>query len=145
MSAALRRLHAERRRYSIDEETFRAILLGQIGRESSKGITMAGANACIREFAKYKPELAPPSDENPDGWRRRSDDPLVRKIYALWTVLRNGGVVQPRFPDAYVKRMTKADRADFLTPVQCNTVIEGLKEIIDREGLGGGNIRTSRR
>lgn len=136
MSAALRRLHAERRRYGIPEDTFRAILLGQIGRESSKDITMGGANACIAEFRKYRPDLAQEDRAKGAGYRKASSDPLVRKAYVLWRILRNGGSVSAKFPDAYVKRMTGCERADFCTPSQLNVVIEGLKDWIERDGLG---------
>ncbi len=135
MSAALRMLHAERRKHGIDDDIFRAILLGQTGSESSKGITFNAARACVEVMRKDYP-IAPAKDEPKTEWRKASDDMLVRKIYKLWGILKRGDVVNSRYPDAFVKKMTKCDRAEFCTPAQCNMVIEALKGWGEREGLG---------
>jgi len=129
----LRKLHAERRRLQIPDDIFRAILLGQTGKESSKGIGMSAANACVAEMRKHRP-----GDKGPDRkeWRETSKDPLVRKIYKLWGILRNGDQTLARYPDGFVERMVKVGRPDFCTPAQANIVIEGLKDWIEREGLG---------
>ena len=134
MSAALRKLHAERRRLNIPEDTFRAILLGQTGRESSKGIGMSAANACVQEMRKYRPKATEPEHRE---FRPSANDPLVRKVYKLWGILRAADVVEPRYPDAFVRRMCDVSRPEWLTPAQANTCIEALKDWIEREGLGG--------
>lgn len=133
MSAAHRMLYAEKRKNGINEDVFRAILLGQLGTESSKGISWSSAKRCVREMQKHSGNTP---DEKPYGeWRKPSDDPLIRKCYALWGVLRRGGSVKTRYPDGYVKKMTGCDRAEFLTPAQANVVIEGLKKWAERDGL----------
>lgn len=133
MSAALRKLHAERRRLNIPEDTFRAILLGQTGRESSKGIGMSAANACVEEMRKYSPASGKPPQRS---FRPRAKDPLHRLIYKLWGILRECDQVEARYPDSFVFRMTEVERPEFLTPAQANIVIEGLKDWIKREGFG---------
>ncbi len=132
MSAALRMLHAERKKNNISDDIFRAILMGQIGRESSKGITWEAAKRCVAKMQEHGPKDAHKDSE----WRKASSDPLVRKIYKIWGILKRGDVVNTRFPDAFVKKMTECDRAEFCTPSQCNKVIEGLKGWAEREGLG---------
>lgn len=134
MSAALRMLHAERRKAGVSDDVFRAILVGQTGKESSKGIGWNAAKACVAELQKHNPQSA--TTKKDPNWRKASDDPLVRKIYKVWGILKRGHVVDSRFPDAFVKKMTDCDRAEFCTPAQCNIVIEALKKWGEREGLG---------
>lgn len=134
MSAALRMLHAERRKRGLTDEVFRAILMGETGRESSKGISFDAAKRCV---AVMKKDYPLDEDQKPADWRKASADPLVRKIYKVWGVLKRGDVVNARFPDAFVKKMTDCDRAEFCTPAQCNIVIEALKSWAVREGLEG--------
>lgn len=133
MSAALRMLHAERKKNNISDDIFRAILMGQTGKESSKGISWNAARACVAEMQKHAPKGA---QQKTGEWRKASSDPLVRKIYKIWGILKRGDVVKTRYPDAFVKKMTECDRAEFLTPSQCNIVIEALKGWTQREGLG---------
>lgn len=135
MSGALRMLHAERRKNNISDDIFRAILMGQTGKESSKGISWENAKRCVREMQKHGPKNGElKKDPN---FRKASSDPLVRKVYKLWAILRRHDVVNARFPDAFVKKMTDCDRADFCTPAQCNIVIEALKKWGVREGVEG--------
>lgn len=136
MSGALRMLHAERRKRNLPDETFRAILLGETGKESSKGISFAAAGRCVDVMRKDYP-MAGDDTGKPSGWRKSSSDPLVRKVYKVWGILRRNDVVNEKFPDAFVKKMTECDRAEFLTPAQCNIVIEALKGWAEREGLAG--------
>ncbi len=139
MSAALRMLHAERRKNNISEDIFRAILMGQTNSESSKGISWENAKRCVTEMQKHNPNAAPaPKDPN---FRKASTDPLVRKVYKIWAILRRAGVVNERFPDGFVKKMTECDRADFCTPAQCNVVIEALKQWGVREGVEGISVK----
>ena len=46
-------LHAERRKNNISDDIFRAILMGQTGKESSKGISWENAKRCVREMQKH--------------------------------------------------------------------------------------------
>ena len=135
MSGALRMLHAERRKRNIPDDVFRAILMGQTGRESSKGIGFSAAKACVAVMRKDYPVESDKTEKSAN-WRKPSDDPLIRKIYKIWTILRRNDVVISRYPDAFVKKMTECDRAEFCTPSQCNIVIEALKGWAVREGLG---------
>jgi len=145
MSAAVyRRLYGAKKEYGVPDDIFKAILLGQVGSESAKGITWAGTDACIAEFKKHNPGAAlrkeqgkPEPKPKPDNWRKPATSRHARKVYVLWGILRRHGKVEARYPDAYVKRMTDIDRADFLTPAKSNIVIEGLKDWIEREGLVG--------
>ena len=142
--AVYRRLYGAKKEYGVPDDIFKAILLGQIGSESAKGITWRGAEACIGEFKKHNPGAAlrkqqgkPAKKERPSNWRKPASSAHARKVYKLWGILKRNHIVETRYPDAYVKRMTDIDRADFLTPATANIVIEGLKDWIQREGLSG--------
>ena len=136
MSAALRKLHACRREYKVPEDIFRAILMGQIGRATSKGITMGSVNACVEKFKEHNPAAAASAANKKKDWRPTAKCAHVRKIYALWGVLKRNNIVDARYPDGFVKRQTDMDRAEFLPAAETNIVIEGLIAWIKREGLG---------
>lgn len=135
MSRAHAKLYAVKRQCNVDDDAFKAILLGQIGRESAKGISWSGVEACVKVMERdYLPRDKKPQNQDPD-WRPRAKSAHARKIYVLWGILKRAGVVKERFPDGFVKRLTDRERAEWLVPSQANKVIEGLTDWIKREGL----------
>ena len=135
MSSPQRKLYGVARKYGITDDVIKAVLLGQTGRESARGLTWSGANACVAVFENdYAPKGTVEAKKK--DWRPTAQSPHARKIYALWGILRRNHVTQARYPDGYVKRMTDRERAEWLTPDQCNIVIEGLIDWIKRDGFG---------
>lgn len=133
MSAQHRKLYAVKKECGVDDTTFNAILLGQVGKESAKDITWSGVEACVSEMRKYQP--AAKREEKERDWRPAAASPHVRKIYKLWGILLKGGIVEARYPDGFVERMTGKKRAEWLVPKQANVVIEALIDWIKRDGL----------
>jgi len=135
MTTPHRKLYAVKRKCNVDDDTFKAILLGQIGSESAKNITWAGVNACVKVMqSEYGSDDETQKEKDPD-WREPAKSAHARKIYALWGILRRNDKVEARFPDGFVKRMTDRPRVEWLTPTECNTLIEALIDWIKREGL----------
>ena len=60
-----------------------------------------------------------------------------QKIYALCGEL--GWNDDPKRIQGFVKRVTHVDRLEWLTPAQCEKVIEGLKAILQREKAKEGS------
>jgi hypothetical protein len=135
MSSPHAKLYGVKKKCNVDDRAFKAILLGETGKESAKGISWAAVERCVSVMEKdYGPKDAPDPKKDPD-WREPAKTGQARKIYVLWGILRKADVVTARHPDGYVKRMTGRERAEWLTPAQCNPVIEGLTDWIKREGL----------
>ena len=135
MSSPHAKLYGVKKKCNVDDRAFKAILLGQTGKESAKGISWPAAERCVLVMQRdYGPKDDVPQEKDPD-WREPAKTAQARKIYVLWGILRKAKVVTARHPDGFVKRMTERDRCEWLTPAQCNPVIEALVDWIKREGL----------
>lgn len=138
MSSPHAKLYGVKKKCGVDDDTFKAILLGQTGFESAKGISWASVEKCVAVMEKdYLPEGEKPQKVKDPNWREPAKSPQARKIYVLWGILKRNGVTAARYPDKFVERMTNRSRAEWLTPSECNPVIEALNDWIKREGLEG--------
>lgn len=135
-NSALRRLHGARRQYEVPEPIFRAILVGQIGQHSAKGISQGGVDRCIEEFKKHNPAAIPKKEGKPRDWRPASKSAHIRKVHALWGILRRGGIVTERYPDKFVFKLTGVSSTEFLIPKDANIMIDASIAWIKDEGLG---------
>lgn len=126
----LAKVHIAKKELGLDEDTYRDALEAETGKRSAGKCSDAQLVAVLDRFKER-------------GWKpkRRAAEPHVRKIYALWTELRETGAVTAPKPHGFVKRMSKdamrpegVDRAEFLSPEQAEPIIEALKSWVRREG-----------
>lgn len=126
-------VHIARKDLGLDEETYRAAL-EQVaaGKSSAAELSDAELSRMVDHFRAH-------------GWTpktttgrpvRRSDASHVRKVWAIWGDMCKAGIV--RTPTraalrAFVERMTGRADPEWLTPLEANRVIEGLKAWRERE------------
>lgn len=116
----LAKVHVAKKQLALDDETYRAILERVTGKRSAGALT---DHELVRVLADFRLHGWEPS-------RKLSDNPHVRKVWAIWSEMCAAGV--PRTPTkaalrAFVARMTGVTDPEWLTSEQANTVIEALK------------------
>ena len=123
-------VHIAKKQLALTDEDYRAILVRQTGKDSSRDCTTEDLDRVLREFKRL-------------GWTPKakssaiSDRPYVRKIYALWNEAGRVGAVENASKEAlraFVVRQTGKAAPEFLTPAQANSVSEALKAMIARRG-----------
>lgn len=130
MAADKRRLWAIAKspELKLTEEEVHAIVLRETGKTSIRELS-------DRELAQVVQVLQEMKDRV--GGRKRSVSgrpetlALRSKIHALEKEL--GWDNDPKRLQGFVKRVTRVDRLEWLSPKQCSQVIEGLKAIIRRK------------
>lgn len=128
-------IHAAKRRLGLDDATYRDMLERLTGKRSAGAMHDADLNEVLAHLniaggaQRYRPAV------------RAQDGPnaaLVNKIRALWISLAQLGAVEDRRDAAllaFAERQTGKQALEFLTPIDCNKVIEALKEWAEREGV----------
>lgn len=120
----LAKIHIGKKDLNLSDEIYRDIIYqaGQV--ESSADLDWRGRQAVLERFK----ELGWPS-------RRLADDPQSKKIRALWLELHAVGKVRDSSEKAlasYVRRMTGVAALQWLNIRQASTVIEALKQWMER-------------
>lgn len=114
-------VHCARRDLALDEDTYRAVLEQVAGASSARDLDDAALGRVVEHFRHlgWRPER-----------RARSDNPQVRKIWALWTDLCDAGATRSRGRSAlraFVRNRTGVGDPEWLTAAQAAKVIEELK------------------
>lgn len=131
---ALAKIHIARKDLGMDEETYRAFLRRETGKDSAKDLSEAQRGQVIAAFEKagWKGKTA----RRPDG-RTKLDGPFARKLQALWIGAWNLGLVRNRDDAAllaFVKRQTGIDHTRFLRDGEdARKAIDALKGWMARE------------
>ena len=114
---AIAKLHVAKTRLALTDDSYRAILRRVAGIDSAANATDAQLAALLTEMRRL-------------GFadRQRSEEPQVRKIYALWQAL------EPHLRNSseaalftFCERVTGVSRPEWLGPLKANQVIEALK------------------
>jgi phage gp16-like protein len=121
-------LHVARRDLQLDDDTWRAMLVEQTGKSSSKDLTTLQLNRVLghlktKGFKIRKPAAAKPAESRPLDMGNES-----QKARALWLLLVEIGAVRDPSEaalNAYVLRQAKVDDLRWVTDMA--PVIEGLK------------------
>jgi hypothetical protein len=124
----LAQLHIAKKALALTEESYRDLLRRITGRESGKDCTEGQLRAMLAEFKR----LGWKNTGKPRG-KRVSDNPQVRKIYAVWADLKP--FVAGHGPEGlrtFCRRQTGVDAPEFLDPAGANKVVEGLKAWLAR-------------
>lgn len=113
----------------LSDDDLHAVVYGQTGKESMKKLTQGEINTVARVLQNMKDGVQRDvKAKRIDEGGSEFTEAQRRKIYALCDVL--GWNDDPRRLDAFVKRVVHVDRVEWLTPDQCNKVIEGLKNMV---------------
>jgi phage gp16-like protein len=130
--ALIAKIHVAKAQLGLDEATYRALVERVTGKTSSKDASTGKLVDLVNELKAH--------GFRDGGAFRPSVKPDVRKIYALWGELKRLGALENPSRAAlraFCARMTSAGGAatgpEFLTPLQCRAVIEGLKAWSERE------------
>ena len=132
----IRLIHVAKRDLSMDDDTYRAILL-RIGKKASSAdltipelekvlehLKRSGFKVRSKSKSAPKPEQAKPS-------RPLAQDLESKKIRALWLFLHELGAVKNPSEEAlaaYVKRIAGVDALQWISGEQAETLIETLKK-----------------
>lgn len=115
----------------VDEENLRALASRITGKDSLAALTQPERAAIADALKGKQPRTRSGSGKRTD----EGGDPRTvkqrRKIYMLCQDL--GWNNDPRRIHAFCKRMTGAERIEWLSPYQCSKVIEALKDMVARE------------
>lgn len=112
----------------LSDEDVHAVVLRETGKTSIRELTAGELGQVVRELQRMKDRA---------GGRKRSFSgrpetlALRSKIHALEKEL--GWDDDPKRLAGFVKRVTRVERLEWLSPKQCSQVIEGLKAIARRE------------
>jgi hypothetical protein len=124
----LAQLHIAKKALALTDDSYRDVLRRITGQESGKDCTERQLRAMLDEFKR----LGWANKAKPRG-KRVSDNPQVRKIYAVWADL--APFVAGHGPEGlrtFCRRQTGVDAPEFLDPAGANKVVEGLKAWLGR-------------
>lgn len=117
---------------ALEESDLYAIIFRETGKEHMKQLTQGEISTVARVLQNMKDGIAR------DTKHKRTDEggdvkteARRRKIYALCEEL--GWNNDNTRVNGFVKRICQVDRIEWLTPAQCDKVIEGLKAMVARQ------------
>ena len=125
------KIHIAKKDLGLDDEAYRGLLVSVTGKDSSAIMT-------DRELAKVVEELKSKGWKplHPKTEKQKSAAPSIKKIYALWGVLQEKGMVKSRDAaslNRFQAKYTKKDKVKDLSWQEAQKVIEILKKIIERK------------
>jgi len=128
-------IHVAKRNLALDDDTYRAMLRAQTGKESCSDMSMSQLEA-VAEHLRSRGFAERPGKGAARPPQKLADDPQSKMIRHLWLTLRDmaGGVrnSSERALAAYVKRQTGVERLEWLNTHQAAKVIEALKKWVKR-------------
>jgi phage gp16-like protein len=137
--AQIKKIHALTGAMKMEDADYRA-LLSTFGVKSSKRLAIGKAEDLIKDLEDKAVALGVWQKRKParkaGTSRKLADDAQSKKIRALWIQLFEEGKIQNSSEQAlaaYVKRMTRVDRLEWLTVNQASKVIEAMKKWQGRE------------
>jgi hypothetical protein len=131
-------IHTAKKLLALSDESYRDLLERLTGKRSSADLDAPGRAAVLQEFRRlgFRP-LAAPAPKRA-GTRARADDPVARKMRALWLSLWHLGAVRDPSENAlaaFAKRIAHVDALQFLPPARARKIVEALKDWCNREGF----------
>lgn len=122
----------------LTDDDLHALVFRETGKESIRELTQGQLGDVARVLQNMKDAVSrKQGTKRTDTGGNRQTVAQRQKIYALCGEL--GWNDDPRRIQGFVKRMTQVDRLEWLTPAQCEKVIEGLKAILQREKAKEGS------
>ncbi|MBY5416928.1 gp16 family protein [Rhizobium leguminosarum] len=135
MTTSISAIHAAKKQFGLDDETYRAKLTVITGKNSAKSMTEAERERVLQVFRKEG--FQPKSNRRADG-RLKLSGKYAGKLQALWISAYNLGIVQNRDDTALVKfveRQTGIEHVRFLqSAADARKAVEALKSWVARVG-----------
>jgi hypothetical protein len=134
--AELAKIHIAKKQLGLDDEAYE-LMVWEVSRDfrpdfpvtSSGDMTSAERKALLQKMQSMGAHSGPPKGEKP--MFGDSNEPHVRKLFACAEQLIRDGAIAPSDPARwlrkFVKRLTGVEDPRWLTPLDCNKVIEALK------------------
>lgn len=125
-------IHIAKSQLHLDEDTYRAMLQDNTGKNSTKAMTYPELQIVFDDLKKkgFK-TTSPTARKNPAGDLRQADDEQSKLIRHLWLSLHDLGEVRDPSEKAlanYVSRQTGIQFLQWLPTHKASTVIESLKK-----------------
>lgn len=134
-SAQRAKIHIAKNQLGLTDEVYRDILRLNFKAESSSKLSPFQADKLLEIF-KAKGWKDKPAKKK--GHSPKYDDPLQRKVVAMWITLADAKVIRNRNDFAlqkYVKRVTGVDNLKWCGGSECFSLIESLKAMGKRHGV----------
>lgn len=136
-NAEIAKIHIAKKQLRLDDDSYR-LLLQRVTRKASAGqMSSAERRAVLRELERLGWKLRPAAEAKAE---KLAGDEVARKIRACWLDLRDAGMLTDSSERAllhFVKRMTRRERLEWLSPRDANLVIEALKRWHERGSASG--------
>jgi phage gp16-like protein len=126
-NAELAAIHVGAKRLGFDDALYREFLFRITGRRSAAELDQAARTRVIEEMRQYGFKRTPAAEK---AARRMADNSQLAMIHGLWKQLRYAGALtdpSERHLSAFIKRLTKIERAEWLAPEEAIKVIEAVK------------------
>ncbi|MDF2186170.1 regulatory protein GemA [Grimontia hollisae] len=133
----IRLIHIGKRELGLDDETYRALLQRETGKDSCKGMLNNELDTVLRAMERQGFRRKVTQSKKRLSPKTRGQPTVISKIRALWITMAKEGIVRDGSEtalNAYVKRMTKTkvcigvDRIDWCTKNDSHRVLESLKQ-----------------
>lgn len=132
----LAKIHMGKAALKMDDDVYRAMLMRVAGAVSAADLRLAELPLVVEELKRLGWKDKPKAPKRA-GSRPQAADPQSAVIRALWLALYHLGELTDPSEAAlatFVRRQTKVDALQFLTPMQARKVIEALKGWCGRVG-----------
>lgn len=133
----LAKIHIAKKELVLADEDYRAIIMRLFGKDSAGKLNYGEQEQLITHFKTlgWKPKIRKNKKHRP-----ASPKPAVRKVYALWGLLYQGGKVSAPKPDGFVAHFTRRQGkevsvAEWCSNQQLYSIIEALKAWCKRENI----------
>ena len=128
------KIHIARKKFALDDAAYRALLLRVTDKSSCAEMSVPQLERVLAEFERFGFGSAKPKRA---GRIAQADGDQARKIRALWLSLWNLGEVKDPSEEAleaFMRRMTKATKLQWITPRQADQIIRALYGWLERAG-----------
>lgn len=126
--ADLAQIHIAKKALGLDDDTYRAFLVGAAGVDSAGKLSFTQRQVVLGLMRDRGWNPGKPGEKK---GRKVPKGSQLSKIWALWFDLHRVGKVRDKSAkalSAFCKRMTEVERLEWLTPEQSNVLIEALKD-----------------
>lgn len=124
-------IHIAKSQLHLDEDTYRAMLTAQTGKNSTKNMTLTELRTVFEHLKTVGFKTTPAKGTNLKQETNMANDDQSKLIRHLWLSLHDLGEVKNPSEQAlakYVERQTGISALQWLTIPQASTVIESLKK-----------------
>jgi phage gp16-like protein len=136
------KVHVAKKRFRLDDETYRAMLKRVTGKSSSADLDAAELGRVLDEFKRLGFTEGNSFTKSIDDFD--DPEPHARLIRALWADCVAAGVIHDASERAlrkFIRRVARVDTIQWLDSRQANKVIEALKSMRARGGQKSARVK----